>query len=438
MQEHRTTNAFGVDINNKPVTNLAAMQFVQRQQYWNIDNLNSYFNFNFSTGKASHTFLIGYDLNSWQKLKGGGQNAARGYLLKDGSVASSFVLANAANYQTIQIGGATLPKPNVNHFDLNNPLYTIRYADDYVLNVRTALPAALTTNNAIYLQEQLKWNKFMLLLSLRNEWYEDITNYKSPNSLTVNKVALLPRVGLTYALNSSVNLYGTYLEGFQPQANTVTLMPQTGSLPAGSQFDPLTSDLKEAGLKADVLKKRIRINAAFFEINQKNILMNANDPANPDKLVTRGAERSRGVEADIAGYITTQWQVNASYSYIDAEITEDSDKMLIGARKQNTPRQSANLWTRYNFNSRALRDLGVGLGIQYQGDKVPWFSRAFMVPAFTVIDVAAYYTPAKSKVQIALNVNNVLNKIYWLGAQNYLRLFPGAPRNSNLTITYKF
>jgi iron complex outermembrane recepter protein len=37
-----------------------------------------------------------------------------------------------------------------------------------------------------------------------------------------------------------------------------------------------------------------------------------------------------------------------------------------------------------------------------------------------------------------LNAGNLLNKTYWLGAQNYLRLFPGAPRNFTLTITYKF
>lgn len=33
LQEHRTTNAFGVDINSQPVTSLAAMQFVQRKHF---------------------------------------------------------------------------------------------------------------------------------------------------------------------------------------------------------------------------------------------------------------------------------------------------------------------------------------------------------------------------------------------------------------------
>ncbi|WP_019991473.1 TonB-dependent receptor [Rudanella lutea] len=443
LQEHRTTNAFAVDLTNKPVTSLAAMQFVQRKQFWNIDNLNAYLNFNFDTGPARHDLLVGYDLSDWQKLKGGGQNAARGFLLKDGSVAGSFVLANAANYQTITTGGVTLPRPNVPYFNLANPSYTIRNSSDYVLNVRTPFPAALTTTHAVYAQEQLRWNKLRLLLGLRYESFRDITNYQSPGESSFTQSALLPRLGLTYSLRPNLNVYATYLEGFQGQSNTVTLMPNTGSFfntaKSANLFEPLRSDLKEIGAKAQLFGGRISLNAAVYEINQRNLLLNANLPAFPDSLVTRGAERSRGFEMDIAGYLLPNWQINASYSYIDAVIVSDNETSLVGARKQNTPRHSGNLWTRYNFGTNsALSDLGIGLGMQYSGSKIPWFSRAFEVPAYTLFDMAVYYTPAKSNVQVALNINNLTNQTYWVGAQNYLRLFPGAPRSTMLTLTYRF
>jgi iron complex outermembrane recepter protein len=439
LQEHRTTNGFAVDMNNQPVTSLAMMQFVQRQQYWNVDNLTAFLNFDFKTGKLNHKLLTGYDLSIWNKTKGGGQNAARGYLLNDGTVVSTFVPANAANYQTTTIDGVVLPKPNVSYFNLNNPTYTVRSRDDYTLNIRTALPSALTTTNAIYIQDQIQWNKFTFLLGLRNEWFEDITNYETNNELTVKKSALLPRIGVTYAVNTVINVYTTYLEGYQPQSNTVTLMPQTGSLPGGSLFDPLESNLKEAGLKAAFLNNSMSFNAAVYEINQRNILMNANDPVNPDLLVTRGSERSRGFECDLAGYITPDWQINASYSYINAKITNDRNGSLIGARKQNTPKNSANLWTRYNFKSdSALDNFGIGFGMQYQSSKIPWFTRDFTLPDFTIFDAALYYKPERSNIQIAVNAGNIFNRTYWLGAQNYLRLFPGAPRNATITVTYKF
>ncbi|CCH55100.1 Ferrichrysobactin receptor [Fibrisoma limi BUZ 3] len=443
LQEHRTTNAFAVDITNKPVTSLAGMQFVQRQQFWNIDNLNAYVNFNFNTGAARHDLLVGYDLSDWHKLKGGGQNTARGLLLTNGTVAASFVPANAANYQTITAGGVILPRPNVNYFDLNNPTYTIRNVTDYTLNARTPLPAALTTTNAIYIQEQLRWNKLLILLGLRQEWFRDITNYQSPGELSFTKTALLPRVGITYAIRPNLNLYGTYLEGFQGQSNTVTLMPNTGTFfntaKSANLFEPLRSDLKEIGVKAQFFGGRISLNAAVYEINHRNLLLNANLPAFPDSLVTRGAERSRGFEMDVAGYLLPNWQVNASYSYIDAVIVSDNEASLVGQRKQNTPRHSGNLWTRYNFTPNSpLGDLGIGFGMQYSGSKIPWFSRAFEIPAYTLFDMAVYYTPARTNVQVALNVNNLTNQTYWIGAQNYLRLFPGAPRNTMLTLTYRF
>ena len=443
LQEHRTTNAFAVDINNQPVTNLAGMQFIQRQQYWNIDNLTAYFNADVKTGKAEHKILVGYDLNYWHKTKGGGQNAARGFLLNNGTVASSFVLANAANYQTITVDGNTLPKPNVNHFNLSNPSYTIRNVDDYVMNSRTAVPSALTTTNAIYMQEQFKIGKLSALLSLRNEWFEDITNYDAPGELSFKNSALIPRIGLSYAISKNINAYATYLEGYQPQSNTVTLMPSTGAFfwatNSAARFNPLLSDLKEVGAKGEFFNNRLTMTIAAYEINQKNILISANLPAYPDSLVQRGADRSRGVEWELAGYIMPNWQVNASFSHINARIMADDDATLEGERKENVPANSANVWTRYNFNeSSALRDIGIGLGVQYSGSKVPWFTRAFEVPGYTVMDMALYYTPSKTNMQLALNINNILNETYWIGAQNYLRLFPGAPRSFMLTATYKF
>lgn len=443
LQEHRTTNAFAVDINGQPVTSLAAMQFVQRQQYWNTDNLNAYFNFDFKIGRIANKVLVGYDLSSWHKTKGGGQNAARGFLLNNGSVASTFVVANAANYQTITVDGNTLPRPNVPHFNLNNPSYTIRNIDDYVMNSRTAVPSALTTTDAIYIQEQFKYGKFAALLSLRYEWFEDVTNYNAPGERSFENTAFIPRIGLTYEIHKNINAYATYLEGFQPQSNTVTLMPSTGAFfwatNSAARFKPLLSDLKEVGLKGEFFDKRITTTIATYEINQKNILINANLPAYPDSLVQRGADRSRGVEVEMAGYLFPNWQVNLSYSYIDAVILEDANTQLNGERKENTPFNSATLWTRYNFSTNSIfHDLGIGLGLQHSGSKVPWFTRAFEVPEYTIIDMAIYYTPAKANMQLALNVNNVLDKTYWIGAQNYLRLFPGAPRSFMLTATYKF
>ncbi len=286
----------------------------------------------------------------------------------------------------------------------------------------------------------ITWEKFRLLAGLRQEWFQDRTNYKKPEENSFNNQQLLYRIGLTYSISEETNIYGTFLTGYQPQSNTISLMPGTASFTgavSASLFKPLISDLKELGVKTKLFGK---VNASFsiYEINQKNILVNANNPAEPDQLIQRGADRSRGFETEVTGYILPQWHVYAGYSYIDAKVVDDSNPALVGLAKENTSKNSVNIWTRYNFSAiRALKDFGIGAGILYQSKKIPWYTRSFELPAYTTLDAAFYYSVPQTKLQLALNINNVTNTTYWVGAQNYLRLFPGAPRNYLFTATYK-
>jgi iron complex outermembrane recepter protein len=81
-------------------------------------------------------------------------------------VSNTFNPANADRFQTVTIDGKVFPRPNVNYFNLNSPSTTLPIVTGYQLNARVAVPSALTTSDAIYLQEQLKWGKFSALLSL--------------------------------------------------------------------------------------------------------------------------------------------------------------------------------------------------------------------------------------------------------------------------------
>lgn len=438
--ETRTTNSFVPDINNQPISSLAMMQYIERIQHWTVDNINAYFNFTYKTEGFDHQTLIGYDSHIWEKKGGGKQDAARGFLMKDGTVNSSYNPSNAALYQTMIYNGLTLPKPNVNPFDLTPGALNHQGKDYALLNIINPLTTALTITHAAYIQHLLTWKKFKLLAGLRQEWFQDITNYKKAQESSFKNQKLLYRVGVTYSITESTNIYGTYLTGYQPQSNTISLMPQTANFTgaiSASLYKPLLSDLKELGIKTKFFKK---IDASFsvYEINQKNILVNANNPAEPDQLIQRGADRSRGFEAEFTGYILPQWHIYAGYSYIDAKVLDDSNPALIGLSKENTSKNSANIWTRYNFTRiKALENFGIGAGMLYQSKKIPWFTRSFELPAYIALDVAFYYSVPQSKIQLSLNLNNIMNTTYWLGAQNYLRLFPGAPRNYLFTATYK-
>ncbi|UII76690.1 TonB-dependent receptor [Flagellimonas sp. HMM57] len=437
LAEHRTVNAAAVDIEGNPINTLAEMRYVERKQFWVTDNFNAFVNFDFESDKITNKALIGYDGSWWERTKGGGQNGARRYLRNDGSV-SNFDPADAADFQTIEIDGVLAPRPNVPHFDLTDPQNNMRIINDYTMS-EFAIPANLTTSSGVYIQNQFKIWKLSALVNLRYEWYEDKFNYESNDEESFKNEAFIPRLGITYEATDNINVYGTYIEGFQPQSNTVTLSPATENFFwAGSpaEFDPLESDLIEFGAKGEFFRGRLAMNMAVYEINQKNLLQP--DPNDEDLLIEGGARRSRGFEWDLSGYILPNFQVNASYAYIDAEIIADDDPTLIGERAGGTPEHSANLWARYDFTDNTLRDVGIGFGTEYRGDRFSWYSDRVLLPAYTVFDAAVYYRPSGGNIQLALKVNNLFDETYWGGALFASRLFPGAPRNVLLTTSYKF
>lgn len=434
LLEHRTNNAFAVDENNQPIRTLAGMIAVQRQQKFSTDNLSTYLSINTRTSVLEHKIVLGYDRISTQKLRGGGINTAQGYRLKDGTVVARYDATKKDLYQMTTVNGVIAPVPNVEHFNLSNPVYTLKNLNDYVFTKVEILPA-YNLVNGIYLQDQIKYDKVTLTLGIRQEWYEDYSNYKLATQKKIYQHKLLPRIGVTYAVTGNINVYGTYLQGYQPQGNTSSLVIVPP--PAGTNFKPLESNLKEIGAKSEWLDGNLMVNLSLFEINQKNLLMNANDPLDVNRLIERGSQRSRGIEVESSGFIRPNWQFNVGYSYVKALVTNDFNPAVIGSRVQNTPEHSASLWTRYNLRSKKLNGFGIGAGAQFSGNKLPLYIRDFLLPGYTILDAALYYAPSSSKVQLSMNINNILNKTYWVGAQNYLRLFPGTPRNVMFNVTYR-
>ena len=331
----------------------------------------------------------------------------------------------------------------VPHFNLENPFNGARNTDNYNLAELT-IPANLNTSSGIYIQNQFKIGKFSSLINIRYESFKDIFNYKA-NEEEFKTSAFVPRIGLTYEMTKNISAYATYLEGFQPHTNTVSLSPSAEGFfwsASPSRFDPLESSLTEIGAKGEFLNGRVFANFAIFNITQKNILLG--DTYDLDNLTTRGEQKSTGFETDISGYLLSNLQLTASYSYTDATIEEDAIEEFIGERIGGAPKHNANFWGRYDFTSNSsLKGIGVGLGAQYVDERYTWYNPTYatdrvLLPAYTVLDAAVYYKPINTNMQLTLKVNNLFNDTYWLGGLNPSRLGPGAPRNVLLNATYKF
>lgn len=425
LLEHRTSNRYAVDVNGVQNPSLMEMQTIRRLRKNYIDNLTTYFNFTVNTGPFEHRILVGYDHINERFPKGNSSYNASGYLNAAGTGTISRFDKNHPELYQIKNG---MPVPNVPYFDLANPDYSISEISKYINVSQQETPSRYSVNG-VYVQEQLKWNKLQMLLGFRQEFYTDQLNYTKSNERKVEQKAFIPRVGLVYTPITPLSLYATYVEGYQPQSAGTIGAPEM----YGGPFDPLISNMIEAGAKMDLFAKRLFVTAALYRIEQNNILINANDPGNPDLLRQIGQQQAKGVELEAYGQVNANLSVTANFSYNEARITESANPSEVGSIMPNAPKTQGNIWMRYNFLNGDLKGIGLALGANYAG-KRNTNNTILQLPAYTVANAAVYYTVNKFRLQG--NFNNVFNKTYWVGGFDFNRLFPGTPRNFLISIGY--
>lgn len=434
LSEHRTSNAYALDGNGATINNLAGMNVQIRKRKRFIDNFSGYINYTPKTGIIDHKIVAGYDFGSEKTPVGGYQLTASGYrnAANTGSIAK-YVVANKSSYLFDSNGN---PVPNVPHFNLNDPLSSQRMQDDSKnFFAQSIVTPAYYHLNSGYVQDQLKIGSLQVLLGVRYEYYTDFENYKTPTEVKANSHAWLPRFGAVYSINSNINFYGSYVEGYNPQTSSTISNPN-----AGGPFDPLKSNMIEFGTKTSWFNDQLSVSAAVYQIKQTGALYATPDVV--DVLRQIGEEQSRGFELDVIGKIMPNWNVIASYSYNRAKILESGIKGEKGIQKPNSPKNTANLWTRYTFIDGAAKGFGIALGINYMDKRNLIYDVRFSpedqitIPAYTLFNAGLFYNIGK--LQLQLNANNIGNKKHWVGGYDYLRLFPGQPENYMLTVGYSF
>lgn len=440
LREHNQANSYYMQQQGKANTGdptKILMQALLRQRTFRNNSFNNYFNYNFTTGLVKHTLLVGYDYFQVELLPGASQLTAGGYLLKNGKTTTTF---NPARLNTYVVDANNNPVTNVAVFDLNKPTTgnVMKETGKYIFTSGNTKPT-LQTSHGVYLQEQLEVSIVKLLLGLRKEFFMDYINYKENNEEKIEQQALIPRVGLVITANDNINFYSTWMKGFEPQTAAIQSDPDR----YGGPFDPVYSELYEMGVKTDWFNNRLSATASVFKIIQQNSLYDA-FPAvigKPDLKMQIGEEESNGFEFDLAGEITPNWSILANYAYIDARITKtaQNNEKDFDMQRPSTPRHSGNIWTKYIITEGPLKHLGFGAGYNFVTERYGQVGRrtnTTVYPGYGLVNAVLYYKI--NQIQLQLNLNNVLNQTHWVGGYDKLRSFPGAPRNINASVTYKF
>ena len=440
LRGHNQANSYYMQQGNKINTgdqSKILMQALLRERTFRNNSFNNYLNYTFTTGALKHTLLVGYDYFQVELLPGASQLTAGGYLLKNGKTTTTF---DPAKINTYVVDANGKPLTNVAVFDLNNPTAgnVMKETNKYIFTSGNTKPS-LQTSHGIYLQEQLEISMVKVLLGLRKEFFVDYTNYKENNEEKIEQQALIPRIGLVVTATDNINFYSTWLKGFEPQSAALQADPDR----YGGPFDPVYSELYEVGVKTDWFQKRLSATASVFKIIQQNSLYPASPavPGKPDLRMQIGEEESNGFEFDLAGEITPNWSILASYAYIDARITKtaSNSEKDFDMQRPSTPRHSGNIWTKYIITEGPLKHLGFGAGYNFVTERYGQVGRranTTVYPGYGLVNAVLYYKI--NQIQFQANLNNILNKTHWVGGYDKLRSFPGAPRNVNISISYKF
>ena len=278
-----------------------------------------------------------------------------------------------------------------------------------------------------YAQDQISFGEHVdVVVGLRYDRFEikgsDLIGTPRPFARTDEKVS--PRIGLIVKPQENISIYSSYSQSFLPRSGEqfFTLTPTQQNL-APEKFTNY-----ELGAKWDI-RPDLNVTLALFQLDRTNAT--TPDPANVTATINIGETRTKGIELALTGRITPQWQMSGGYTYQDAQL-RGNDFVRLG----QVPKHQFALWNRYDFND----SVGAGLGVVRQSSQfaaIRTSATTTRLPAFTRVDAALFFT-ANERLELQVNVENLLDKAYFSDSHNNNNITPGAPINARFTARMKF
>lgn len=320
---------------------------------------------------------------------------------------------------------------NVKGFNIYHPVYgklnkctTVSTADsDQTLKQESYSAYA---QDALYLTD-----KWIAVAGMRYQYYTQYAGKGRPFNVNTDSrdEQWTPKLGLVYKLTPSVSLFANYSQTFMPQSSIAS---DIGDLP------PETSNAYEVGAKFDLFDG-VTANIALFDIHKRNVLYN--ESVGGETIAkTAGRVRSQGVEVDLAGSLTENTNIIASYGYTDAKVLEDPD--YAGKPLSNVPRHTGSLFLTYDIhNAFAGNTLTLGGGGHGVSRRSATNGADYYLPGYFVADAfAAYKMKLQYPVTLQVNVKNLFDKTYYTSsiATNNLGNQIGDPREVQFTVKMEF
>jgi len=287
----------------------------------------------------------------------------------------------------------------------------------------------LVTNVAAgYVQDQVELSKYLQLIGgIRFDHFE-LRYHDNRAGTTLQRTDKLasPRAGIVVKPLRALSIYGSYSISYLPssgdQFSSLTTITQ--------QVKPEKFNNYEVGVKWDI-RPRLSLTTAVFRLNRVNT--RSTDPNDPTRIIQTGGTRTNGFEIGLNGNLTRAWSVASGYAYQDAFISSTTTAALAGQQVGQVPHHTFSLWNNYQIMPR----LGAGLGILHRSDMFAAVDNTVTLPGYTRADAAVFYSLTE-RWRLQANLENLLDKKYYLNADSNTNISPGSPRALRLGLTARF
>ncbi|WP_085676994.1 MULTISPECIES: TonB-dependent siderophore receptor [unclassified Pseudomonas] len=305
--------------------------------------------------------------------------------------------------------------------------------------VHTDNQREVTTQDGVYLTTRLNLaDPLKLILGGRLDWY-DYDNRDGDGDYKVTR-NVTKYAGLIYDLDDHHSVYVSYSDIFTPQSNKDT---------SGTPVKPIVGKNYEVGIKGEYFDGALNASIALFRIDQENRATQvfvANCPQT-SCYEASGEVRSQGIDMELQGALTPNWQIGGGYTYARAHTIKDAaNPAKVNQRfDTDTPEHMFKLNTVYHFQG-PLEKLRVGGNISWQSRIYNDFTVAdgseyrLVQGAYAVTDLMAGYR-VNQHLDLQLNANNVFDRKYYsaiASSVDYAGDTWGAPRNLMMTAKYSF
>lgn len=275
-----------------------------------------------------------------------------------------------------------------------------------------------------YIQDEIKLADWLrVVLGARFDSFE-ITVLDNRNGIvrTRKDEEITPRLGVILKPQDNLSIYGSYSETFLPRSGD-----QFADInPPNDALDPDTFSNLEAGVKWDI-RPGLALTGAVFQIEQSSPQVSDSNPDTLDVIDSK----IRGFEAQLQGQVTPGWFLTAGYSYLDGE--QQSRTGPTGRRLRELPEHKFAIWNSF----QATDQLGFGVGLTAQDESFADNGNTATLPAYARVDMAVFYD-VNDNLRLQLNVENLLDELYFPNAHSADEFTVAPPVNARLTVTGRF